>query len=76
MNIARHFNHRRKQIACSSQDSFAYNESSQGQTGLPPHRSFAHKDPPFFVDGSIFSFQSNQRFRGPTRSGKARHLSH
>ena len=53
-----------------------YNESLQLQTGLPPHRSFAHKDLPFFDDGSIFSFRSDQRFRGPTRSGKARHLSH
>ena len=30
--MARHFNYRRKQIACSSQDPFVYNESLQHRT--------------------------------------------
>ena len=32
INVARHFNHRRKEIACSSQEPFAYNESLQHPT--------------------------------------------
>ena len=32
INVARHFNHRRKEIACSSQELFAYDESLQHPT--------------------------------------------
>ena len=34
MNMALHFNDRLKETACSSQDSFAYNESLQHPTCL------------------------------------------
>ena len=50
------------------QDSFASNESLQHQTSSQPHQQSFH--------WSVQLFQSNQRFRGPTRSGKARRLSH
>ena len=63
--IARHFNHLRRKNACSSQDSFVYNESLQHPASWPHHQSFANKDSPFFsVDHWIVHlFQSNQRFQ-------------
>ena len=48
--MARHFNHRRKETACSSQDPVAYNEKLQQ---LIFFRAFS----------SVYLFQSNQRFQ-------------
>ena len=48
IHIARHFNHLRRKNACSSQDSFVYNESLQHPASWPHHQSFANKDSPFF----------------------------
>ena len=50
-----------KKIACSSQDSFAYNESLQHPTSWPHHRSFA--DVLLIKHWSIHLFQNKQRFQ-------------
>ena len=57
--MARHFNHRRKEIAYSSQEPFAYNESFQH----PTITVLLIKILIFFRPlGSVHLFQSNQRF--------------
>ena len=75
--MARHFNHRRKYIACLSEEPFAYDESLQHPTIAV---LLLNSDSYFFRPlSSVHLFQSNQRFqviesRGRTRFGKALNL--
>ena len=58
--MARHFNYRRKQIACPSQDPFAYNESLQHPTIAVLLIMILIFFRPL---SSVHLFQSNQRFQ-------------
>ena len=59
--MARHFNHRRKLIACSSQEPLAYNESLQ----YPSIAVLLLNSDSFFFRplSSVHLFQSNQRLQ-------------